>query len=54
MLISAEVITPEQLSEALAIQKANGGRLGQIFIDHGFITQQQLIDTLRVQLGLDF
>ncbi len=54
MLVSLNLITEEQLQQALADQKEKHKRLGEMLIEDGFITEAQLIDTLRVQLGIDY
>ena len=54
LLISAGVIRPEQLDDALAIQKKTRERLGDVLINNGIITEQQLIEALQMQLGVDF
>lgn len=54
LLISAGVIRPEQLNEALAIQKKTRERLGDVLINNGIITERQLIEALQMQLGVDF
>ena len=54
LLISAGVIRPEQLNEALAIQKKTRERLGDVLINNGIITEKQLIEALQMQLGVDF
>ena len=53
MLVSLNLITEEQLQQALTDQKEKHKRLGEMLIEDGFITEAQLIDTLRVQLGID-
>ena len=54
MLVSSHVITEDQLNQALQMQKEQKKRLGQVLVDNGFITEAQLIDTLRIQLGIDY
>lgn len=54
LLISAGVIRPEQLNEALAVQKKTRERLGDVLINNGIITERQLIEALQMQLGVDF
>ncbi|NLD11693.1 MAG: type II/IV secretion system protein, partial [Clostridiales bacterium] len=54
MLLSVDLITEEQLNEALAKQKESKDRLGKVLVDNGYITESQLIETLRMQLGIDF
>ena len=48
------VITGEQLEQALALPREDGQRLGDVLIRQGVISEAQLIDALRVQLGVDF
>lgn len=54
MLLSVNLITEEQLNEALELQKTNKKRLGKVLVDNGYITESQLIETLKMQLGIDF
>lgn len=54
MLVDAGVLTQDQINEALAKQKETGDRLGKVLLDEHYITEDQLIDTLRMQLGIDF
>lgn len=54
LLLSVDLITEEQLNDALALQKKSKDRLGTVLIDNGFITEGQLIEALRMQLGIDF
>lgn len=54
LLIKTGLITPEQLEEALAGQKKTKKRLGAVLIDLGFISERQVIDALRMQLGIEF
>jgi len=54
ILIDAGVLSNEELSKALAVQKNSGKRLGAVLIDNKFITEMQLIDTLKMQLGVDY
>jgi len=52
-LLDAGVITNEQLTEALAEQKASNKRLGQILIEKGFISEEKLMEVLAEQLGVE-
>ena len=54
MLVETGLITEDQLSEALRIQKEEQDRLGSTLVKHGFITEAQLVDTLSTQLGIDY
>lgn len=54
LLVSIGLITEEQLECALNKQKTTKNRLGQELICEEVITEQQLIEALRVQLGIEF
>ena len=54
LLISAGLITDEQLGQALALQKTSKKRLGDVLTESGIITEQQLIEALEMQLGVEF
>ena len=54
MLIQQGVINREQLQQALEKQKEEHKRLGEVLVGDGFITERQLIETLRIQLGIDY
>ncbi|MGD9015042.1 MAG: ATPase, T2SS/T4P/T4SS family [Candidatus Omnitrophota bacterium] len=52
ILIKNKLITPEQLNQALEIQRRKGGRLSNIIVDLGFIKQSDLVSALSQGLGL--
>jgi len=54
MLIERGVLLPALLDEALKKQKEQGGRLGDILLADGAITEDVLYQTLAGQWGLDF
>jgi type IV pilus assembly protein PilB len=54
LLLAAGTITQDELDRALALQKEQKGRLGEVLIANGIITEQQLIDALTEQLGIDY
>ena len=54
LLVEAGAITEEQLQEALAKQKEEGGMIGNIIMDMGFISRELLITVLTTQMGIDF
>ena len=54
LLVSVGAITPEQLEKALALQKGSGKRLGTILLENRFVTEQQIIEVLQLQLGVEF
>ena len=54
MLIYYKIITPEQLEEGLKIQKNMGKRIGEILIDLGRVTQDEINWVLGKQLNLPY
>ena len=54
LLVSSGAITSEQLNIALAEQKKAGGRLGQVLIKLGFISEEQMLEFLSKQLQIAF
>jgi type IV pilus assembly protein PilB len=46
LLLRAGLITPEQLHEALNLQKEQGGRVGNNLVKLGHITEEQLVEAL--------
>jgi len=54
MLICYKIITPEQLEEALKIQKNTEKRIGEILIDLGIVTQDEINWVLGKQLNLPY
>ena len=54
MLVDANVLSQQQIDDAIKLQKDTGQRLGTVLVEHGFISETQLIDVLKMQLGIDF
>jgi len=54
ILINYKIITPEQLEEGLKIQKSKGKRIGEILIDLGRVTQDEINWVLGKQLNLPY
>ena len=52
LLVSANMITDEQLKKALAVQQKDGGRLGSNLVKLGFIDEDRLISFLSKQYGI--
>jgi len=52
ILIASSMITEEQLKQALAAQKKEGGRLGTNLVRLGFITEEKLVTFLSKQYGV--
>ncbi len=53
ILVSAGEIDEESLQKYLAIGKEQGKRLGEVLVDEGVLTERQIIDVLKLQLGID-
>ena len=54
LLVNVGAITQEQLTQALALQKGSGKRLGTVLIENHFVTEQQIIEVLQLQLGVEY
>jgi type IV pilus assembly protein PilB len=52
LLLKEKRITPEQLQEVLAFQKANGGKLGLILVKLGFAKDEEITALLSKQYGV--
>src|SRR6185295_11413102 len=52
LLLKEKLITPEQLQQALAQQKANGGKLGYNLVKMGFVKDDQITTLLSNQYGV--
>ena len=51
ILIKKNLITQDQLKEALDIQKKEGGFIGEILVKLGHITEKDIVVALIVQLS---
>ena len=54
ILLANAMITPQQIEEALKLQKDTGGKLGQIIVDHGWVSEQDILKALSAQLSIPF
>lgn len=54
ILILQNLLSPEQLEQALVEQKRTGRKLGRVFIDRGFVTEKQISEALARQLNIPF
>ena len=54
LLVEAGAITEDELMEALAYQKENGGKIGTVVMELGFISKELLVTVLTSQLGVDY
>jgi type IV pilus assembly protein PilB len=54
MLVKANLITPEQLDRALALQRTSGGRIGSALAKLGYITEEEIASYLSRQYGVPY
>ncbi|NLX18293.1 MAG: type II secretion system protein GspE, partial [Desulfobulbus sp.] len=54
ILIDEGLISAVQLETALQTQKKQGGRLGNVLIKLGYVTEEQIIVALSKQLGIPY
>ncbi|WP_300299327.1 type II secretion system ATPase GspE [Anaerosolibacter sp.] len=52
LLVDAQLITMEQLQDALKLQKSSNKKLGEVLIEQGFVNENQIIEALEFQLGI--
>lgn len=52
MLVDEGLISPEQLDEALKLQRRQGGRLGEILVEQGLLTPQDVVAVYSVQMNV--
>lgn len=54
VLLERGVINHKQLEQALAHQKSHGGLMGQILIELGFVTEEEIALALTAQYGFPY
>ena len=54
LLVQQQLISPEQLTRALAEQKKSGRKLGRIFVHSGYVSEDGLSQALARQLNIPF
>jgi hypothetical protein len=54
ILVNEGVITPEQLDQALELQKKNGELLGELLMDLGYVNEADIAKTICLQYQLPF
>jgi type IV pilus assembly protein PilB len=54
ILIAKGLLTEERITEAIEIQKRSSRRLGQIFIDKGWVPEQEVLLALGEQLSVPY
>jgi len=54
MLVSENVVTPEQIEQAMEARKTNGGKkLGETLVELGFTSEENITKALTRQLGVE-
>ena len=54
LLVEAGAITEEELQSAIDYQKVNGGKIGTVLMNQGYISQELMVTVLTTQMGVDF
>lgn len=54
MLVLQKLISQEQLKFALDEQRRSGRKLGRIFVEHGFVTEEQICEGLAKQFDIPY
>lgn len=54
LLIESKLITPENLEEALRVQKERGGLIGQVLVSLGHTTEEAIAHALTAQYGFPY
>jgi type IV pilus assembly protein PilB len=52
LLLKENMVTPQQLQEALTHQKTNGGKLGKAFVALGYVRDEEITSLLSRQYGV--
>src|SRR5512141_2132027 len=52
LLLKENMVSPQQLQEALNHQKTNGGKLGRAFVGLGFVKDEEITSLLSRQYGV--
>src|SRR5688572_28074980 len=52
LLLKENMVTPQQLQEALGHQKMNGGKLGRAFVHLGYVRDEEITSLLSRQYGV--
>jgi MSHA biogenesis protein MshE len=54
ILVQQQLLTAEQLTLALNEQKRSGRKLGRVFIDQGYVTEEEISEALAKQLQIQY
>ena len=54
ILLAKGIITSSQIEEALKLQEATGKKLGQVIVDRGWVSEQEILKALSEQLAVPY
>ena len=54
ILLAKGIITAAQIEEGLKLQEATGKKLGQVIVDRGWVTEQDILKSLSEQLSVPY
>ncbi len=54
ILLAKGMITAAQIEEGLKLQEETGSKLGQIIVDRGWVTEQDILEALSEQLSIPY
>ncbi|MBC7504121.1 MAG: MSHA biogenesis protein MshE, partial [Sandarakinorhabdus sp.] len=54
ILVQQKLLSEEQLGLALTDQKRTGRKLGRVFVENGFVTEEQISGAIARQLDIPY
>ncbi len=54
ILLEKDLVSPETIEKALALQRQTGGRMAQLMVEQGWLAEKDLLQSLSEQLGVPF
>ncbi len=54
ILISEGIITKKQLEDGISLQEKNGGKIGEVLINLGYVNEEQIVIALSKQLSIPY
>jgi len=54
LLVDSKLITPENLAQALQVQKDKGGLIGQVLVNLGHCSEEDVAKALMAQYGIPY
>ena len=52
MLVASGLVTQTQLDDALKRQRSDGGRLGEVLVNDGLVTEQDIVNAVAGQMRI--